>query len=220
MLEIQYENEVGTGLGPTLEFYALVSLELQKCDLEMWRGDRVQTSNQSESVFFSPCGLFPAPIGNKLNSKQQTFANKIKHRFKFLGKFFAKALMDFRVLDIQLSLTFYKWLIDPKCLSELDMKQVDEQLYNSLDSLKDYLRKRRELLICLLKGNKEQNIILKEMNELENSVSALDLEFTLPGYSHIELKKGGKDIIVSLENLEEYIKVFYGYLLIKLNQNK
>lgn len=25
LLEIQYENEVGTGLGPTLEFYALVS---------------------------------------------------------------------------------------------------------------------------------------------------------------------------------------------------
>lgn len=29
LLEIQYENEVGTGLGPTLEFYALVS---QVCD--------------------------------------------------------------------------------------------------------------------------------------------------------------------------------------------
>lgn len=30
LLEVQYENEVGTGLGPTLEFYALVSKELQK----------------------------------------------------------------------------------------------------------------------------------------------------------------------------------------------
>lgn len=32
LLEIQYENEVGTGLGPTLEFYALVSQELQRAD--------------------------------------------------------------------------------------------------------------------------------------------------------------------------------------------
>ncbi len=40
LLEIQYEGEVGTGLGPTLEFYALVSREVQRCELEMWRGDK------------------------------------------------------------------------------------------------------------------------------------------------------------------------------------
>lgn len=39
LLEIQYENEVGTGLGPTLEFYALVSLELQKAELDLWKGE-------------------------------------------------------------------------------------------------------------------------------------------------------------------------------------
>ena len=33
LLEIQYENEVGTGLGPTLEFYTLVSKEVQRADL-------------------------------------------------------------------------------------------------------------------------------------------------------------------------------------------
>jgi len=32
---------VGTGLGPTLEFYALVSKELQKADLELWRGEMI-----------------------------------------------------------------------------------------------------------------------------------------------------------------------------------
>ena len=39
LLEIQYEDEVGTGLGPTLEFYALVSQELQRADLDIWRGE-------------------------------------------------------------------------------------------------------------------------------------------------------------------------------------
>ena len=39
ILEIQYADEVGIGLGPTLEFYTLVSRELQKIDLHMWRGD-------------------------------------------------------------------------------------------------------------------------------------------------------------------------------------
>ena len=36
-LEIQYEGEVGTGLGPTLEFYSLVSKELQRSDLQLWK---------------------------------------------------------------------------------------------------------------------------------------------------------------------------------------
>ena len=37
LLEIQYENEVGTGLGPTLEFYTLVSKEIQRADLSLWK---------------------------------------------------------------------------------------------------------------------------------------------------------------------------------------
>lgn len=39
LLEVQYQDEVGTGLGPTLEFYTLVSREVQKSDLNMWWGD-------------------------------------------------------------------------------------------------------------------------------------------------------------------------------------
>jgi len=33
--------QVGTGLGPTLEFYALVSRELQLADGAMWRGETI-----------------------------------------------------------------------------------------------------------------------------------------------------------------------------------
>lgn len=37
VLEVEYFGEVGTGLGPTLEFYTLLSHDLQKASLEMWR---------------------------------------------------------------------------------------------------------------------------------------------------------------------------------------
>lgn len=37
VLEVEYFDEVGTGLGPTLEFYTLVSRELQRLDLGLWR---------------------------------------------------------------------------------------------------------------------------------------------------------------------------------------
>ena len=43
LLEIQYENEVGTGLGPTMEFYTLVSKELQRADLNLWKGKKLFT---------------------------------------------------------------------------------------------------------------------------------------------------------------------------------
>jgi E3 ubiquitin-protein ligase TRIP12 len=39
------------------------------------------------------------------------------------------------------------------------------------------------------------------------TIEDLDLDFILPGYPAIELKKGGKDTHVTLDNLEEYLKV-------------
>ena len=35
-------RQVGSGLGPTLEFYTLVSKELQKSELQIWRGEIVE----------------------------------------------------------------------------------------------------------------------------------------------------------------------------------
>ena len=37
MVEIEFYGEVGTGLGPTLEFYSMLALELQSASLNMWR---------------------------------------------------------------------------------------------------------------------------------------------------------------------------------------
>lgn len=37
VLEVEFTGEEGTGLGPTLEFYALVAGELQRKDLGMWQ---------------------------------------------------------------------------------------------------------------------------------------------------------------------------------------
>ena len=39
ILEAEYFEEVGTGLGPTLEFYSLVSPEFARRDLKLWRDD-------------------------------------------------------------------------------------------------------------------------------------------------------------------------------------
>ena len=51
--------QVGTGLGPTLEFYALISQEFQRADLEMWRGERTLPPGRTGKVFgFVDCPRF------------------------------------------------------------------------------------------------------------------------------------------------------------------
>jgi len=95
--------KVGTGLGPTLEFYALVSREMQNVELELWRGEPVKRNevrDDGHAYMFNAVGLFPAPLAR--NAKM-SHVNKIKSKFRFLGKFMAKALMDSRMVSTYLA---------------------------------------------------------------------------------------------------------------------
>ena len=231
MLEIQYENEVGTGLGPTLEFYALVSLEMQKCEHEMWRGDKVaraspllnhvdSTTSKTTTAaaaadssclfYFSPSGLFPAPVQQSNQSSpasskhQQTLLVKVQHKFKLLGKFAAKAVMDFRVMDIPLSAAFYKCLLDPEAVCADDMRHVDAQLHASMQSLQALVR---EASGARARGDQ------RKLSELEAAVVHMDLDFTLPGYAHIELKRGGRETLVTLASLADYLTLLAEWTL-------
>lgn len=47
VLEVEFAGEEGTGLGPTLEFYALVAAELQRADLFMWLHDAPEPDHHS-----------------------------------------------------------------------------------------------------------------------------------------------------------------------------
>lgn len=46
---MEFQGEEGTGLGPTLEFYALVAAELQRKDLGMWLCDDDINTNHIDS---------------------------------------------------------------------------------------------------------------------------------------------------------------------------
>ena len=121
ILEIEFKEEEGTGLGPTLEFYALVAAELQRKDLKMWLCDDTfilnsnydnllnttasiidQQQNPDYYVNHSS-GLFPAPLDQ--NHKN---INEICALFEFLGAYIAKAFQDNRLVDLPLSLLFLK----------------------------------------------------------------------------------------------------------------
>jgi E3 ubiquitin-protein ligase TRIP12 len=50
VLELEYFGEVGTGLGPTLEFYTMLSHELQRKALGMWRHEEPPAADQQHQL--------------------------------------------------------------------------------------------------------------------------------------------------------------------------
>lgn len=124
VLEVEYFGEVGTGLGPTLEFYTLLSHDLQKVRLGMWRsnssmektsmdidGDEQKDGKSNGDIVQAPLGLFPRPWPlNAVASDGSQFSKVIEY-FRLVGRVMAKALQDGRLLDLPLSTAFYKLLL-------------------------------------------------------------------------------------------------------------
>ncbi|KAM3834807.1 E3 ubiquitin-protein ligase TRIP12 isoform 4-T6 [Vipera latastei] len=210
MLEIQYENEVGTGLGPTLEFYALVSQELQRADLGLWRGEEVTLANPKGSqegtkYIHNIQGLFALPFGR---TAKPAHIAKVKMKFRFLGKLMAKAIMDFRLVDLPLGLPFYKWMLRQETsLTSYDLFNIDPVVAKSVYHLEEIVRQKRRLEQDKSQTKESLQYALETLTMNGCSVEDLGLDFTLPGFPNIELKKGGKDIPVTIHNLEEYLRL-------------
>ena len=76
-----------------MEFYALVSKELQRADLGLWNNP---SNSETDLYVYSPEGLYPTPLPR---STEFTHIDKIKSKFKFLGTLLAKAIMDSRLVS-------------------------------------------------------------------------------------------------------------------------
>ena len=112
VLEVEFLDEEGTGLGPTLEFFALVAGEFQRSDLSMWLSDDTDlTSDQDLGNGEKPPGyyvirsggLFPSPL-----PQDSPLCKKVSGLFYILGVFLAKTLQDGRLVDLPLSDAFLK----------------------------------------------------------------------------------------------------------------
>nr|XP_022913625.1 E3 ubiquitin-protein ligase TRIP12 isoform X2 [Onthophagus taurus] len=199
LLEIQYENEVGTGLGPTLEFYALVSKELQRVDLELWHAP-----GASEEYVYNNTGLFPAPVQKGAKVAHLT---KVRSKFRFVGKFMAKAVMDSRMLDLPFSLIFYKWLLNHEhCLSLSDLAHIAPEIYKNLRKMQEVVRKRDGILSDAELGTSERNSMIEALDFDGCSIADLSIDFVLPGHN-IELMRNGKSTPVTIHNLHQYVSL-------------
>lgn len=336
LLEIQYENEVGTGLGPTLEFYALVSTELQRCDLGLWNDsdsyknnnnqqsssiadnivksslnqidDDTTTANttttgsfnsssttttnrsslsptatrhhhhqqdsdhnvsdgsfvisndnslnmlieQSDNLLLNnpqqvelennqtppppvqqhslvspasagsstsvsyvnaPHGLFPIPLSKTAKTSQ---ISRLKYKFKFLGKFMAKAVMDSRMLDLPYSIPFYRWLLaEENSLGLPDLDQVAPEVQGTLLRLNEMVKQRDQVQADPNLDAMEKTEKIESLDLDGCPIADLGLDFVLPGHPNIELRRGGRDMPVTIHNLHQYISLVTHWFLVE-----
>ncbi|EGG06319.1 uncharacterized protein MELLADRAFT_48491 [Melampsora larici-populina 98AG31] len=209
MLEVEYFDEVGTGLGPTLEFFSLASKAFAERQYKMWRDHE----GSSDSVHvFSKTGLFPAPMDQEM-CESESGLERLK-KFKVLGQFMAKALMDSRIVDISLSRSFAKLVLDYEVPQTIEsVKLVDSALAGSLEHLMQYVVEKRRLEAELSGSELEEAIKVIRIDGA--TVEDLALEFVLPGYDEIEMKPDGSDKTVTIGNIEEFIDLVIDWTLSK-----
>ena len=188
-LEFEYMGEIGNGLGPTLEFYRLIIEKLYEIK-ELW----YKTTDNA---------IYPA-LGLNDNKKA------IKY-FKLLGYIIARAIYDDRLVDFPLSKIFWNLLFN-KGVKISDIEIIDKNLYKFLKDMLELIKKKNTVM------EKEKNI---SSEELENKIlyngeklNSADIYFTFPGYE-IELKPNGKNILLSVTNVEEYINLIYDFIFYK-----
>lgn len=202
VLEVEYFEEVGTGLGPTLEFYSTVSKEFCKKKLRMWREN---DSRRGSEYAFGKRGLFPAPMSDKQAGQES--GKKQLHLFKVLGKFVARSMLDSRIIDISFNPAFFR--IADNSLSVAPslgtVRAVDQDLANSLCLLKRFANAKNVVDGDKTLSSSQKPEALQDVEVDGVRVEDLSLDFTLPGYPSIELVKDGSDTPVTVENVDLYV---------------
>ena len=202
VLEVEYFEEVGTGLGPTLEFYSTVSKEFSKKNTKLWREN---DANDNDEYAFGKLGMFPAPMNSE--KADSDAGKKILSVFKMLGKFIARSMLDSRIIDISLNPTFFRIGDQPSTvpLSLGAVKTVDSHLAKSLKLLKQFAMAKKEIdgktyKSVSQKTQAERKVVINGVH-----IEDLGLDFTLPGYPSIELIPDGGNTPVTLDNVASYV---------------
>ncbi|KAL3514996.1 hypothetical protein ACH5RR_021898 [Cinchona calisaya] len=222
VLEVEYFGEVGTGLGPTLEFYTLLSHDLQKVKLGMWissaSSDRpsmeidMDTNGKTNDtstldsvrgerdIIHAPLGLFPRPWPSNADTSDGSQFSKGVEYFRLLGRVMAKALQDGRLLDLPLSTAFYKLVLGQE-LDLHDIHSFDTALGKTLQELQALVCRKQYLEST--EGHIQDKVDYLHFRGAP--VEDLYLDFTLPGQPEYVLKPGNEN--VDINNLDEYVSL-------------
>ncbi|CAF2541147.1 unnamed protein product [Rotaria sp. Silwood2] len=226
-LEIQFLNEEGTGDGPTLEFYALISNDLQKYNLGLWWNHDDYEHHQTDYVRKLE-GLFPAPYPQ---DHQQL--NDVCNYFSLMGILFAKCLLDKYLIDMPLSISFFKLLCMTSISNDIwydgildlnDLIMIEPSRGKFYKNLFELIEKRNKILNDDNKTNEEKHIqcqLLKIENDLHEPVDmehlCLTFVYSPPsdtyGYRSVELIPNGSHMDVTIDNVDQYLNLSLQFIL-------
>ncbi len=185
-LEFEYTNEIGNGLGPTLEFFSLL-FDIFKNNSKLW----YKTTDKS---------FYPNFIGN--DNKE------ICDIFKLMGFMLARALYDDRLFDFQFSSVFWDLILDRPITID-SIKKIDKDLGKTMNDLNELIIKKKEFI-----ANNKENVNLNEKILINNmKLNELDIYFVFPGYN-FPLKENGENILLDMYNIEEYVYLIYDKLFV------
>ncbi|KAI3641107.1 hypothetical protein MIR68_000837 [Amoeboaphelidium protococcarum] len=233
MMEVEFFDEVGSGNGPTLEFFSIVSLHFQRLELQMWHCSQPMSIVGDTAYVSSRGGLYPCPLHINMNSSRQsqesnsTTSNysKVLLYFRTLGTFVAKAMFDFRLINVPFSQLFIERLVmdDPipkdarpvrftagknnqKALAYLMQQlkliyQIDFELAQSLAYIADFCQRK----VQLMENNSDEYSPSLLKDDGGASVEDLMLTMVVPGYDSIELIRDGAQTLVTSDNVEQYL---------------
>ncbi|KAK4190904.1 hypothetical protein QBC35DRAFT_376785 [Podospora australis] len=203
ILEVEYFEEVGTGLGPTLEFYSTVSKEFCKKKLKLWRDN---DPNGDDEFVSMPNGLFPRPVSDEFAASEE--GTKILQLFRILGKFVARSMIDSRIIDINLNPIFFRIGDESTAVrpSLGAVKSVDPVVAKSLMLIKKFAMAKKQIdedpkRTAAQKVHDTENIVVEN-----STIDDLYLDFTLPGYQDIELIPNGAHTKVTISNVDLYLE--------------
>ncbi|KYQ58401.1 E3 ubiquitin-protein ligase HECTD1 [Trachymyrmex zeteki] len=240
ILEVAFVGEEGTGLGPTLEFFALVAAELQRKDLSLWLCDDTTDDNATrilneEQTCISgekirpagyyvtrASGLFPAPL-----PQDSACCDRAVRYFWFLGVFLAKVLQDNRLVDLPLSRPFLKLMCRGDISNNVNEKIDIEDLVEVDPVRGEFLREiqnaitKRDRTFSDGPNSADEETSLYITHSSGTSVAIEDLVLTMTyspsskvfQHDQVELMEGGLDITVTRENAKEYANLTINYCL-------
>ena len=192
-LEFEYSGEIGNGLGPTLEFYTLIIDKIIE-NQDLW----YKTTDRT---------LYPRLLCDKESDRNQ----HIIKLFKLLGYIIGRAIYDDRLLSIPLNRVFWNLVLDKPILFK-NIKYIDSNLYKTILDFINLIEQKQEY-IKTNNIDKTQNINFDDIILYNNcKLSELDIYFIFPGYNNIELKPNGNDILLTMNNIEEYVNLIYDFL--------
>lgn len=181
ILEFQFLDEEGTGLGPTLEFYSTVSKEFAQKKLNLWR-----VANFDEDNSYVTGLLFPQPVACSNKEKE-----KVVELFGYLGTFIARSLLDNRIVDFRFNKLFFQ-------LAHLYARGEAVLQYDNMDEGLNMLKTVDEQLAQSLK-------YVYENRNNQSVIDEMSLTFVLPG-TNIELIDNGARLNVDGNNVADYIR--------------